>query len=191
MSLRGYTADHRFQELALSLVKMTRGPLHSSKAINQLEKGQRSFNQPHGVPAKSDETMRLEDVSCSKLFQRRRADKIPPPFQIPQEKTVCSICKPQDQRRAASQERKPYNTDRHPKFRIPPKQDHLPTPADDHTYPTGARDSATGMEGSLRKLSLNDNKGRKMDVSQVDGLVDYSSSEEEDSDDSSDGKPHI
>ena len=30
-----------------------------------------------------------------------------------------------------------------------------------------------------------------MNVSQVDGLVDYSSSEEEDSDNSSDGKPHI
>ena len=64
-------------------------------------------------------------------------------------------------------------------------------PADDHRCPTGARGSATGMEDSLRKLSLNDIKERKMNVSQVDGLVDYSSSEEEDSDDSSDGKPHI
>ena len=42
MSLRGYTADHRFRELALSLV-VTRGPLVSSKAINQLEKKQRAF----------------------------------------------------------------------------------------------------------------------------------------------------
>ena len=64
-------------------------------------------------------------------------------------------------------------------------------PADDHRCPRGARGSATGMEDSLRKLNLNDTKEKKMNVNQVDGLVDYSSSEEEDSDDSSDGKPHI
>merc|ERR1712115_482872 len=57
MSLRGYTADHRFRELALSMV-VTRGPLFSSKAVNQLEKGQRAFCQPHSTQTKTEEGRR-------------------------------------------------------------------------------------------------------------------------------------
>ena len=43
----------------------------------------------------------------------------------------------------------------------------------------------------MQNLSLDDIKEEKMLVSQVDGLVDYSSSEEDASDNSSDGKPNI
>merc|ERR1711978_439071 len=70
MNLRGYTADHRFQEFALSQVKMTRGPLQSSKAVDQLEKEQKSFSQPHNTLARDE---------------KKRADKIPQPFQPHQE----------------------------------------------------------------------------------------------------------
>ena len=47
------------------------------------------------------------------------------------------------------------------------------------------------MENSLQNLSLDNIKEENMIVGQVDGLVDYSSSEEDASDNSSDGKHHI
>ena len=151
MNLRGYTADHRFRELALSLV-VTRGPLLSSRAINQLEKRQKSFCQPYSTLAKTEE--------------RRRMDKIPPFSQRTREREVCTICKPQDQWRAGPQDKRPYTTDKYPRSRIQPRQDHITAakPVADHRRTGGARTSATGMEDSLRNLSLNDVKEENMSV---------------------------
>ena len=59
MSLRGHTADHRFRELALSLV-VTRGPLVSSKAINQLGRKQTTTCLPHSAPSRTEEGRRAE-----------------------------------------------------------------------------------------------------------------------------------
>ena len=121
-------------------------------------------------------------------------DKIPPFSQRTREREVCTICKPQDQWRTGLQDKRPYTTDKYLRSRIQQRQDHIATakPVTEHRRTGGAKiSSATDMEDSLQNLSLNDIKEKNMNVSQVDGLVDYSSSEDEHSDNSSDGKPHI
>ena len=186
MNLRGYTADHRFRELALSLV-VTRGPLLSSKAINQLEKRQRAFCQPHSTLTRTEE--------------RRRTDKTPSFTQRTRGKEVCTVCKPPGKYQGKTyipDKKLCYHTDKCPKPRTHQKQEHLaaarPVAQSEHSHRRtgGARgDYAIDMESSLQNLSLDNIKEENMIVSQVDGLVDYSSSEDGHSDNSSDGKPHI
>ena len=92
-----------------------------------------------------------------------------------------------------------YHPDQVYKLRAQHRQENLATarpviqPGDTHRRdPGGARGNYPRvMESSLRNLSLDDIKEEKMMISQVDGLVDYSSSEEDASDSSSEGKPHI
>ena len=57
MCLRGHTADHRFRELALSLM-ISRGPLVSSKAVNQLESRQAIKCMPHLALSRTEEWRR-------------------------------------------------------------------------------------------------------------------------------------
>ena len=53
------------------------------------------------------------------------------------------------------------------------------------------RDYPRDIESSLQTLNLDDIKEEQTKISQLDGLVDYSSSEDDASDSSSEGKPHI
>ena len=115
-------------------------------------------------------------------------------------KEVCTVCKPSGryQGKPYTPDKKSYHADKGYKQRPQQKQEHLsaakPVAHSEHSHRRagGARgDYTIDMEDSLQNLSLNDSKEENMIVSQVDGLVDYSSSEEEDSDNSSDGKPHI
>ena len=57
MCLRGNTADHRFRDLARSLM-MSRGPLASSKAVNQLEDRQAIKCMPHLAHLRTEEWRR-------------------------------------------------------------------------------------------------------------------------------------
>ena len=95
-----------------------------------------------------------------------------------------------------SRQKKPPNTDKYPKSRVQQRQDHMatarPVTQTEHRHTGGAKiNPTTDVEDSLRDLSLSGIKEENMIVSQVDGLVDYSSSDDSHSDNSSDGKPHI
>ena len=173
MSLRGHTADCRFRELALSLV-VTRGPLASSKAINQLERN-RAFCQPHSTPSRTEKERRTERNRS--FTPRTRGGE------------VCTVCKPPGkyQGKICTPEKKqPYHTDKGHKSRTHQRQENLATarpviqPEHSHRRTGSARrDYAVDMEDSLQNLSLEDIKEENMIVSQVDGLVDYSSSGED------------
>ena len=191
MCLRGHTADHRFRELALSLM-ISRGPLVSSKAVNQLETRQAIKCMPHLALSRTEEGRRSKRNTI-----------------FPQSRRQCDVkqCKSCKSFKVAqgkqSESKQPMSHCTVHRSKAP--HDQPPLSAARSTRPKksnniqetgGARPDYSDycprdMEDTLQDLQMMDIKEEEIRIAQVDGLVDYSSSEEEDSDKMSTGEPHI
>merc|ERR1712020_400322 len=184
MCLRGNTADHRFRDLARSLV-MSRGPLASSKAVNQLEDRQAIKCTPQLPHPKKRNTIfpqsrRQCDVkqckSCKslKMAQGRQCESKQP-------MSNCTV-----HRSKAPHDQPPLSSARSTR----PKKSHTIQDTGG-ARPDYSNYCPRDMEDTLQDLQMMDIKEDEIRIAQVDGLVDYSSSEEEDSDKMSTGAPHI
>ena len=167
---------------------VTRSPLISSKAVNQLERRPAARCMAHLTPPRTEEGGRTKR---STIFGQSRRHS--------EQCKICKAGKLSQGRHCDSRKQQTSHSNPEHKSRAPRQQETLSTarpvmPKKDNRRRDsgGARsDYPREMESTLQNLSLDDIKEEEMMIGQVDGLVDYSSSEDDASDKSSTGEPHI